>query len=106
MSIFAAFLNALIFPVTAFLHYYGVVILIAVILSWLEAFNILNTSNRFVDTVCTIIHKLTDPYLNFFRNIIPPTGNIDLSPIIGIFALYFLQGFIPRLLVIMANAVA
>ena len=106
MSVLAAFLNALIVPVSLFLHYYGVVIIAAVILSWLEAFNVLNTYNRFVNTVCRIIHKLTDPYFNFFRKFIPPAGNLDFSPLIGIFALYFLQNFIPQLLAILAGNLA
>ena len=106
MSVLAALLNALIGPVVLLLNYYGIVIIAAVILSWLEAFNVLNTYNRFVITVCTIIHKLTDPYFNFFRKIIPPAGNIDFSPLIGLIALSFLQNFIPQLLILMAKAVS
>ena len=106
MSVLAALLNALITPVVLFLHYYGIVIIAAVILSWLEAFNVLNTYNRFVATVCTVVHKLTDPYFNFFRKIVPPAGNIDFSPLIGLFALTVLQNFVPRLLIIMAKAVS
>jgi len=106
MSILAAFLKALIVPVALILHYYVLVIVAAVILSWLEAFNVLNTYNRFVAAVCTTIHKLTDPYFNFFRKFIPPTGGIDLSPLIGIFVLYFLQNFIPQLLAALANMIA
>ena len=106
MSVLAALLNALITPVVLFLHYYGIVIIAAVILSWLEAFNVLNTYNRFVAAVCAVVHKLTDPYFNFFRKIVPPAGGLDFSPLVGLFALYFLQSFIPQLLIIMANAVS
>ena len=106
MSVLAALLNALIPPVVLFLDYYGIVIIAAVILSWLEAFNVLNTYNRFVAAVCTVIHKLTDPYFDFFRRFIPPAGNIDFSPLVGLFALSFLRNFIPQLLVLMARAVA
>ena len=106
MSVLAALLNALISPVILFLDFYGIVIIAAVILSWLEAFNVLNTYNRFVAAACTAIHKLTDPYFAFFRRFIPPAGNIDFSPLIGLFALSFLQDFIPRLLIIMAKAVS
>lgn len=106
MSVLAALLNALIVPVALILHYYGIVIIAAVILSWLEAFNVLNTYNRFVAAACTTIHKLTDPYFNFFRKIVPPAGNIDFSPLIGLFVLYFLQSFIPQTLALMAKAIA
>lgn len=104
MSVFAALLVALINPVALVLHYYGVVIIVSVILSWLEAFNILNTSNHFVEAVCRTIHGLTNPYFNFFRKILPPRGNLDFSPILGLLALGFLQNFIPRLLIITARA--
>ena len=106
MSVIAAFLKALIVPVVIILHYYGIVIIAAVILSWLEAFNVLNTYNRFVSVICTTIHRMTDPYFNFFRKFLPPRGNLDLSPLAGLFALYFLQSFIPRVLAIMANAIS
>lgn len=106
MSVLAVFLNALIIPVSLVLHYYGIILITAVILSWLEAFNILNTYNHVVSMICTTIHKLTDPYLNFFRKIVPPAGNIDLSPMIGLLALYFLKGFLPQFLAIMAHKVA
>ena len=43
------------------------VLIINVIISWLIAFNILNTSNRFVYSVLDVSHKLTDPPLNFIR---------------------------------------
>ena len=51
-------------------------------MSWLVAFNILNTSNRFVYSVLDISHKLTDPPLNFIRRYLPNLGSIDISPII------------------------
>ncbi|MBR1777642.1 MAG: YggT family protein [Alphaproteobacteria bacterium] len=106
MSVLAVFLNALIVPVALLLHYYILVIIAAVILSWLEAFNVLNTYNRFVSAVCTVIHKLTDPYFNLFRKIVPPAGGLDFSPLIGLFVLYFLQNFIPQLLAILASKAA
>ena len=106
MSVLAAFLNALILPVALLLHYYTLVIIAAVILSWLEAFNVLNTYNRFVVSVCTVIHKLTDPYFNVFRKVIPPAGGLDFSPVIGIFVLYFLQNFVPQMLAVFASKVA
>ena len=106
MSVLAALLNALIPPVVLFLDFYGIVIIAAVILSWLEAFNVLNTYNRFVAAACTVIHKTTDPYFSFFRKFIPPAGNIDFSPLIGLLALSFLQNFIPRLLILMVRAVS
>ena len=70
------------------------VLIINVIISWLIAFNILNTSNRFVYSVLDVSHKLTDPPLNFIRRYLPNLGSIDISPIILILALMFLRNLV------------
>ena len=70
------------------------VLIINVILSWLVAFNILNTSNRFVYSVLDISQRLTDPPLNFIRRYLPNLGSIDISPIILILGLMFLRNLI------------
>ena len=70
------------------------VLIINVIMSWLVAFNVLNTSNRFVYSVLDISHKLTDPPLNFIRRYLPNLGSIDISPVILILALMFLRNLV------------
>ena len=70
------------------------VIIINAILSWLVAFNILNTQNRFVFSVLDTTYKLTDPVLNKIRRFIPMFGSIDISPIILILALMFLRNLV------------
>ena len=62
--------------------------------SWLVAFNIINTSNRFVYSVLEISYKLTDPPLRYIRSFMPNLGTIDISPIVLILALVFLRNFI------------
>ena len=74
------------------------VLIINVILSWLVAFNILNTGNRFVYSVLDISYKLTDPPLNFIRKYLPNLGSIDISPIILILALMFLRNLVFEML--------
>ena len=74
------------------------VLIINVIISWLIAFNILNTSNRFVYSVLDVSHKLTYPPLNFIRRYLPNLGSIDISPIILILALMFLRNLVFELL--------
>ena len=64
------------------------------IISWLVAFNVLNTSNRFVYSVLEISYKLTEPPLSFIRKYIPSIGSIDISPIILILGLMFLRNLI------------
>ena len=70
------------------------VLVINAVASWLVAFNVINTNNRFVYSVLEISHKLTDPPLKFIRNFMPNLGTVDLSPIILILALVFLRNFI------------
>ena len=70
------------------------VLIIYVIFSWLIAFNILNTSNRFVYSILEISHKLTSPPLNFIRRFLPNLGSIDISPVILILALIFFRNLV------------
>ena len=58
------------------------ILIINAIISWLVAFNILNTSNRFVFSLLDVSYKLTDPPLNFIRRYLPNLGSIDISPIV------------------------
>ena len=70
------------------------IIIINAILSWLVAFNILNTQNRFVFSVLDVTYKLTDPALNKIRRFIPTFGSIDISPLVLILILMFLRNII------------
>ena len=70
------------------------IIIINAVLSWLVAFNILNTQNRFVFSVLDATYKMTDPALNKIRSFIPTFGSIDLSPVILILILMFLRNII------------
>jgi YggT family protein len=70
------------------------VIIINALLSWLVAFNILNTQNRFVFSVLDITYKLTDPILNKIRRFVPTFGSIDISPIILILGMMFLRNLV------------
>ena len=62
--------------------------------SWLVAFNVINTNNRFVYSVLEISYKLTDPPLRYIRSFMPNLGTVDISPIVLILALVFLRNFI------------
>ena len=70
------------------------VLIINAIISWLVAFNVLNTNNRFVYSVLEISYKLTEPPLSFIRKYIPSIGSIDISPIILILGLMFLRNLV------------
>ena len=70
------------------------VLIINVILSWLVAFNVLNTGNRIVYSVLDITYKLTNPPLNFIRRFLPNLGSIDISPVILILLLMFFRNLV------------
>ena len=70
------------------------IIITNAILSWLVAFNILNTQNRFVFSILDATYKMTDPALNKIRRYIPTFGSIDISPVILILLLMFLRNII------------
>ena len=70
------------------------IIITNAILSWLVAFNILNTQNRFVFSILDATYKMTDPALNKIRRYIPTFGSIDISPVILILLLMFLRNVI------------
>ena len=70
------------------------IIIVNALLSWLVAFNILNTQNRFVFSVLDATYKMTDPALNKIRRFIPIFGSIDVSPVVLILLLMFLRNVI------------
>ena len=70
------------------------ILIINAILSWLIAFNILNTSNRLVYSLLDVSYKMTDPLLRPIRNFLPSLGSIDISPVILILLLMFLRNLI------------
>jgi YggT family protein len=67
------------------------VLVISAVLSWLVAFNVVNTRNRFVYIVGDICHRLTEPVLGPIRRMMPNLGGIDISPVIVILLLVFLR---------------
>ena len=70
------------------------IVIINAILSWLVAFNILNTQNRFVFSALDTTYKLTDPALNKIRRFLPTFGSIDLSPVVLILFLMFIRNIV------------
>ena len=87
-------MKSIFFLLDSIITIYLWIIIINAILSWLVAFNVLNTQNRFVFSVLDTTHKLTDPALNKIRRFIPMFGSIDISPVILILLLIFLRNII------------
>ena len=74
------------------------ILIINAIISWLVAFNVLNTNNRFVYAILDISYKLTNPALNLIRRYLPNLGAIDISPVILILGLMFLRNLVFEML--------
>lgn len=70
------------------------VIIASAILSWLIAFGVVNTQNRFVYLLADTLYRLTEPALRPIRRYIPDLGGIDISPVILILLLIFIKNVV------------
>ena len=77
--------------INAVVNIFIFVLFVQVIMSWLIAFNVVNTRNRFVYMLADISYKITEPVLRPIRRILPNFGGIDLSPLVAILLLYFIR---------------
>ncbi len=82
---------ALFYLLLQILKLYSYVVIANVIISWLVSFNVLNTSNRFVYLVLDFTFRLTDPFLKKIREFLPNLGAIDISPVILLLLIWFIE---------------
>ena len=82
---------AIFYLILQILKLYSYVVIANVVISWLVAFNIINTSNRFVYSILDFTYRLTDPILNRIRRFLPNLGAFDISPIILLLLIWFLE---------------
>ncbi len=87
-------MNALANLIDTVISIYIWLLIAAVVLSWLIAFGVVNTGNRFVYQVRGFLGQITEPALRPFRNMIPAFGGVDVSPVVLILALYFLRDLV------------
>ena len=73
------------------LEIYKWIVIAAVIVSWLTAFNVINVHNNFVRSLLRILLALTEPVFRQVRRVVPPISGLDLSPIIVFLLIWFLQ---------------
>jgi YggT family protein len=73
------------------LNIYYYIVITNVIISWLVSFNVLNTQNRFVYSILDLSYRLTEPTLNKIRSFLPNLGTLDISPVILLVLIWFLQ---------------
>ena len=82
---------AIFYLVLQILKLYSYVVIINVVISWLITFNILNTQNRFVYSILELSYRLTDPLLIRIRRFLPNLGSLDISPIILLLLIWFIE---------------
>ncbi len=86
------------------IDFYIWVIIISAILSWLVAFNVVNTRNRLVYMVGDFLYRITEPALRPIRRVVPNFGGIDITPIALILGLWFVQMVLSEILFSLASA--
>ena len=82
---------AIFYLVLQILKLYSYIVIVNVIISWLIAFNILNTQNRFVYALLDLSYRLTEPFLTKIRRFLPNLGTLDISPIILLLLIWFIE---------------
>ena len=87
-------MRALLDVILLVLQFYTWLIIAAAILSWLVAFNVVNARNDVVRAVWDFLYRVTEPALRPIRRILPNLGGIDVSPIILLLGIFFLQRII------------
>jgi YggT family protein len=80
--------------ISLLLSLYIWVLIAAAVMSWLIAFNVVNTRNPAVGMIERVLWQLTEPVLRPVRNILPPMSGIDFSPIVVVLVIWFIQGVI------------
>ena len=70
---------------------YSYLVIANVIISWLVAFNVLNTQNRFVYSILEMTYRLINPALNKIRSFLPNLGSLDISPVILLLLIWFIE---------------
>jgi YggT family protein len=87
-------MNALISLILTVINIYIWVLIASAVLSWLLAFNVLNTHNRFVYLLSDFLYRITEPALRPIRRVVPLLGGVDISPVVLILLLIFVQNLI------------
>ena len=76
------------------LNLYVYVLIAAAVFSWLVAFNVVNSRNQLVYSIGRLLYQLTEPVLRPIRNLLPAMGGIDISPVVVILIIIFIQSVV------------
>jgi YggT family protein len=77
--------------IIALLNAYWWIVIIAVVMSWLIAFNVVNTRNQIVGMIADFLYRLTEPVFRPIRAMLPNLGGIDISPLIVLVIIYVIE---------------
>lgn len=89
-------MRSLLYIILLVLDIYIWLLIAAAVLSWLVAFNVVNTRNQFVGMIGDFLYRITEPVLRPIRNLLPGLGGIDVSPVILILIIILLKDVIVR----------
>jgi YggT family protein len=84
-------MRALLDVIVLLLNLYIYLLVAAAVLSWLIAFNVINTRNQFVAVVGDFLYRITEPVLRPIRNALPNLGGIDVSPVVLILIIILIE---------------
>ena len=84
-------MRALLDVILIVLQLYIYLLVAAAVLSWLIAFNVVNTRNQFVDMIGRFLYAVTEPVLRPIRSMLPSMGGIDISPVILILIIILIE---------------
>jgi YggT family protein len=87
-------MNPFLWLIDTIITIYIWLLIASAVLSWLIAFNVVNTRNPIVSSVGEFLYRVTEPLLRPIRNMLPNLGGIDVSPVILIILLLFLRQLI------------
>ena len=89
-------MRSILYVILLILDIYIWLLIAAAVLSWLIAFNVINTRNQFVAMVVDFLYRITEPVLRPIRNMMPSLGGIDISPVIVILIIILIKDIIVR----------
>jgi len=87
-------MNPFLWLVDTLITLYIWILIAAAVLSWLIAFNVVNTRHPIVASIADFLYRITEPVLRPIRALLPNLGGIDISPVILIIGLYFIRNLI------------
>jgi YggT family protein len=86
------------------LELYMWLIIISAVMSWLVAFNVVNTRNQVVFTIGNFLYRITEPALKPIRRFVPNFGGVDVTPVVLILVILFIRMLLAEIYVTLASA--